>query len=44
MLGQWGGYVTMKTTYNYVLYLIVDSSAWFTPALADLKVTMVSRI
>ena len=34
----------MKTTYNYVLYLIVDSLAWFAPALADLKVTMVLHV
>ena len=33
--------LTMKTTYNWVLYFFVDSSAWFALALADLKVTMV---
>ena len=39
-----GDYVTMKTTYNYVLYFIVNSWAWFALALADLKVTMVSHV
>ena len=34
-------YVTIKRTYNYVLYLFVNSSTWFALALADLKVTMV---
>ena len=34
--------VTMKTTYNNVLYLFIDSSTLFAPALADLKETMVS--
>ena len=34
----------MKTTYDYVLYLIIDSSAWFALAPADLKVTMVSHV
>ena len=37
-------YVTMKTTYNYVLYLFVNSSTSFAPALADLKVTMVLHV
>ena len=39
-LGCRADYVTIKTTYNYVLYLFVDSSTWFAPELADLKVTM----
>ena len=43
-LGCRGGYVTMKTTYNYVLYLIIDSSAWFALAPADLKVTVASHV
>ena len=43
-LGYRGDYLTMKTTYNYVLYFIVDSWAWFALALADLKVTMVSHV
>ena len=34
----------MKTTYNYVLYLFVNSSEWFAPALTDLKVAMVSHV
>ena len=38
------GYLTMKTTYNYVLYLFVSSLAWFAMALADLKVITVSHI
>ena len=36
--------VTIKTTYNNVLYLFMDSSTWFAPALADLKATMVSYV
>ena len=43
-LGCRAGYVTMKISYNYFLYLFVESSAWFAPALADLKVTMVSHV
>ena len=43
-LGCRGGYVTMKATYNYVLYLIIDSLAWFVLALADLKIIMVSHV
>ena len=35
--------VIMKTTYNNVLYLFIDSSTSFTPAL-DLKETMVSHV
>ena len=34
----------MKTTYNNVLYLFIDSSTLFAPALADLKETMVSHV
>ena len=34
----------MKTTYNYVLYLIIDSPSWFALALADVKVAMVSHV
>ena len=36
--------VTMKTTYNNILYLFIDSSTLFAPALADLKDTMVSHV
>ena len=36
--------VTIKTTYNNVLYLFIDSSTLFAPALADLKETMVSHM
>ena len=43
-LGCRMGYVTMKTTYNYVLYFFVNSSTWFALALVDLKVTMVSHL
>ena len=43
-LGCRGGYVTMKTTYNDVLYLIIDLSAWFALALADLRVTVMSHV
>ena len=32
-------YITIKTTYNHVLYLFVNSLTWFALALADLKVT-----
>ena len=35
--------VTIKTTYNNILYLFVDSSTWFAPALADL-ITMTSQV
>ena len=34
----------MKTTYNNVLYLFIDSSTLFAPALADLKETMVLHV
>ena len=43
-LGRRAGYVTMKTTYNYVLYLFVDSSTCFTPALGDPEITIVSHM
>ena len=36
--------VTMKTTYNDVLYLFIDSSTLFALALADLKETMVRHV
>ena len=34
----------MKTTYNYVLYLFVDSTSWAAPAWVDRKVTMVLHL
>ena len=34
----------MKTTYNNVLYLFINSSTLFAPAPADLKETMVSHV
>ena len=43
-LGCGADYVTIKATYNYVLYLFVDSSTWFALALPDLKVTIVSHV
>ena len=43
-LGCRTDYVTLKTTYNHVLYLFIDSMTWFTPALADLKVIMLSYV
>ena len=43
-LGCRADYVTIRTTCNYVLHLFVNSSSWFTLALADLKVTMVSHM
>ena len=43
-LGCGADYVTIKTTYNYVLYLFVDSLTQFALALADLKVTIVSHV
>ena len=43
-LGCRDDYVTIKTTYNYVLYLFVDSLTWLAPALVDLKVTMVLHL
>ena len=36
--------VTIKTTYNNVLYLFIDSSTLFAPALADLKETVVLHV
>ena len=36
--------VTIKTTYNNVLYLFIDSLTSFAPTLADLKETMVSHV
>ena len=34
--------VTIKITYNNVLYLFINSSTLFAPALADLKETLMS--
>ena len=34
----------MKTTYNNVLYLFIDSFALFAPALADLKEILMSHV
>ena len=34
----------MKTTYNNVLHLFINSSTLFSPALADLKETMASHV
>ena len=36
--------VTIKTTYNNVLYLFIDSSTLFAPALAYLKDTLMSHV
>ena len=36
--------VTIKTTYNNVLYLFINSSTLFAPALADLKETLMSHV
>ena len=36
--------VTIKTTYNNVLYLFIDSSTLFALALAGLKETLMSHV
>ena len=36
--------VTIKTTYNNVLYLFIESSTLFAPALADLKETLMLHV
>ena len=43
-LGCRADYVTIKTTYNNVLYLFINSSTLFAPALADLKETLMSHV
>ena len=36
--------VTIKTSYNNVLYLFINSSTLFAPALADLKETLMLHV
>ena len=43
-LGCRAANVTIKTTYNNVLYLFINSSTSFALALADLKETMMSHV
>ena len=39
-LGCWAGYVTMKTTYDYVLYYFVDSSTRTKQKYQSFKITI----
>ena len=43
-LGCTAGYLTMKTTYNYVLYLFVDSSVWNEVKFQAIEVTIASHV
>ena len=43
-LGCTAGYLTMKTAYNYVLYLFVDSSAWNEVKFQAIEVTIALHV